>query len=225
MIAVTVTTTGAQESRDFLVKVEVAIRRPKVLNDRLARALARTLQAHFKSREGEPNRMAAPSTGFWAGVRAGTIVGEVTDSGATVRVGVDTFFRIHFLGGTIKPTRRKFLTIPLIPAARGMTAASYERESGRKLFRPAGRRVLMERLKDGTGDDQSAGQASMRTKGGYKVFNLGAAKVRAVFALATEATVKKDPRALPPGKDLAEALQAAANSWAEREMKKGAAAK
>ena len=225
---ITVTTTGAAESRDFLVSVEGSLRRPKALHDRLARALTRTLQAHFKSREGEPNKMNAPKTGFWAGVRAGTVVGEVTDQGATVRVGVDTFFRIHALGGTVKPTGgRKFLTIPLIPEARGKRASVYEADSGRKLFRPAGRRVLMERLKDGSGDAAS-GRASMRTKSGYRTFNLGAVKVRAVYALATEANIPKDPRALPPRSELAEALQKAANDWAAREMareakRKGAA--
>jgi hypothetical protein len=38
-------------------------------------------------------------------------------------------------GGTIKPTRAQFLTIPLIPAAKGLSAHDFRQGSGLPLFR------------------------------------------------------------------------------------------
>lgn len=220
MITVTLSS-NAGEAHAFLVRIEGEIRRPKALNDRLARTLARHLQNHFREREKEPNKLGGRKTGFWAGVRAGTMVGEVTAKGATVRVGADTFFRIHLLGGTVKPVRGTFLSIPLVPEARGLTTRTYEQESGRKLFRLKGARVLLERTERGDRSLIASHQPSMRTRGGYKTFNLGAGmRVRAVYALATEATIKPDPRALPPGDEMAAALQEAGNAWMERELTK-----
>ncbi len=214
-------TSDAAGATAFLVRLEGNIRRPKALNDRLARALARRLQSHFSDREKEPNKLAGRKTGFWAGVRAGTKVGEVSAEGATVQVGVDTFFRIHLLGGKVKPVRGRFLTIPLVPEARGMTTRTYEQETGRKLFRLKGARVLLERTATGDRSLIASHQPSMRTRGGYKTFNLGPGmRVRAVYALATEATIKPDPRALPPGDELAAVLQEAGNAWMERELTK-----
>lgn len=219
MIAITITATGAADSREFLIAVEGEIARPKALNSKLANTLARELQAHFKTREAEPNKMNGAKTGFWAGVRAGTVVGEVSDAGATVRVGVDTFFRIHFLGGTVKPIRGKFLTIPLVKEARGVTARVYERTTGRKLFRLPGSRVLVERTASGTQSTLNSEKPSTRTSSGYRTFNLGPGmRIRPVYALATEARIPKDPRALPPREALAEALQKSATAWAAREM-------
>lgn len=202
-------------ARAFLARVEGELRRPRALNDRLARALAARLQAHFLERDAEPNQMGAEKSGFWAGVRAGTKVGTVDDAGATVQVGADTFFRIHLLGGVVRPRAgKKWLTIPLIPEARGLRVRDYEKESGHKLFRPAGMRVLMERSKEG--------DRSTLTRSGRRVFHLGAGtRVRPVYALAERAEIKPDPRALPPEAELTAALQEAADAWAERETRKG----
>jgi hypothetical protein len=229
---VTVAVTGAKETTAFLVRVEGTLKRPRALNDALARALTRILRAHFHERNQEPNKRGWPKTNFWAGVRGngdgntGTMVGQVSDTGATVRVGVDTFFRIHLQGGTVKPTGgRKFLTIPLVKEAAGLRAEDYERESGRKLFRPHGRRVLMERSSTPTSFTSAPQGASMRTKSGYKTFNLGAGtQVRPVYALAPQANIPIDPRALPPAPELAAALQTEADAWTRRELKKGGTA-
>lgn len=215
MITITITADTAA-TQAFLVRVEGELKRPKALNDRLGRRLAKELQAHFKARNAEPNKMAAPKTNFWTGVRAATVLTEVNDSGATVTIGSDSHFRIHLLGGTIKPTGgRKFLTIPLIKEARGLRARTYEQESGHKLFRVG--RVLMERTADGDRSSVGSSQPSMLTKSGHKVFNLGpGTTMRPVYALADHATIKKDPRALPPMPELAAALQETANQWAAK---------
>lgn len=222
MISITITADAAATNA-FLVRVEGELRKPKALNDRLGRRLAKELQAHFNSRKAEPNKLGGKKTGFWAGVRAATVLTEVSDTGATVTIGADSHFRIHLLGGTIRPTGgRKFLTIPLVKEARGQRASEYERTSGRKLFRLKGGRVLMERTETGDRSLISRQAPTMRTKSGYKVFQLGAGmRVRAVYALATEATIRRDPKALPPMAELATALQESANQFAARLTAKG----
>ena len=223
MITISITADAAATNA-FLVRVEGELRRPKSLNDRLGRRLEKELKAHFKARNAEPNKMGAQKTNFWAGVRTDTVLTDVSDAGATVTIGADSHFRIHLLGGTVKPIRGKFVTIPLIKEARGISARTYERESGRKLFRIKGGRVLMERNESGDRSLISRQKPTMRTKSGYKVFNLGPRmRVRSVYALATEATIKRDPRALPPQADLAAALQETANAWAARLVGKGGA--
>lgn len=87
----------------------------------------------------------------------------------------------HYLqkvkGGTIKPLRKKALTIPLIPEAKGLFARSrnggisYETIYKTTLFRPKGKSVLMERLSDGS--------------------------LRAVYALRASVFQKEWPGALP----------------------------
>lgn len=217
MIAITITTTGLDESREFLVTVQGEIRRPKALHDALGRRLARELQGHFRARNQEPNAMGAKKTNFWKQVADATIMTQATETGAVVTVGADTHFRIHFLGGTVKPKRGKFLTIPLIKEARGMRAAEFERASGHKLFRVGG--VLMERTGEGDRSMVSASRPTMRTRAGYRTFNLGArVRVRPVYALATQAVIPKDPEALPPAAKLVAALQDSADSWAAREL-------
>lgn len=222
MISITVTSTGAAGSRDFLVAVAGKLERPLELNKALARRLVADLKAHFAVRNSEPNKRGWPKTNFWQGVAEGTQAGEITDQGATVIVGKDTHVRIHLLGGTVKPTGgRKFLTIPLIKEAAGLRAAVYEETTGRELFRLPGSKVLVERTADGTQSTLNSEKPSMRTRSGYKTFNLGPGmRVRPVYALATQAVIPKDPRALPPAAELAKALQDAANAWAKREMKR-----
>ena len=61
MISISVTIDAA-DTQKFLVQVTGELKRPKALNDALGRRLARELQGHFRARNGEPNKMAAPKT-------------------------------------------------------------------------------------------------------------------------------------------------------------------
>lgn len=53
-------------------------------------------------------------------------------------------------GGTITPKRGKYLTIPLIPEARGVRVSSYEQNTGHRLFRSPSGKALMEKTGKGT---------------------------------------------------------------------------
>lgn len=219
MISISIQAKGADETRAFLVSVQGELRRPTALHRALGQRLVRELKGHFQSRNKEPNSMGAAKTNFWKTVADFTTLANADAQGAVVSIAGNTHLHIHLTGGTIKPKRGTFLTIPLIPEARGQRAAEYERSSGHKLFRVGG--VLMERTGEGDRSIVAASQPTMRTKSGYRVFNLGAqTRVRPVYALAKQAVIPKDLRALPPKEALASALQDAANAWAEREMKR-----
>jgi hypothetical protein len=82
-------------------------------------------------------------------------------------------------GGTITPKRAKFLTIPLVPDAKGKYAADFVRDTGLKLFQPRGKRVLA--VKDGKG-------------------------IRSIYALVASVTLAPWRNALPPSRMLADAF-------------------
>lgn len=218
MISVNITTTG--EAREFVIQLSQEITNRKGLNDALGRALARHLQTHFREKNAEPNKMGAAKTNFWAKVAEATALTEVTDEGATVSV-ADHKFRLHLLGGVIKPTGgRKFLTIPLIAEAREKRAASYEQETGRKLFRLPGVKLLFERSGSGTQSTIGSESASVRRRdGSFRKVNLSArSRIRPVYALASQVTIPKDAEALPPANYLIDQLTKTSVSWLKRNI-------
>lgn len=80
-------------------------------------------------------------------------------------------------GGVIKAVRAKFLTIPIVPEAHGFRTRDYEAATGKRLFRPKGKNVLMEKV--------------------------GGSKIRAVYALKKSVRQKKVPGALPDTESIA----------------------
>jgi hypothetical protein len=182
----------------------------KILGTRLADELIR----HFRVRNSEPNKMGAPKTNYWEGVAASTLLGPVDERGATVQIGEERF-AIQLYGGTIKPTGgRKFLTIPLIPAARGKLVSEYEAATGNKLIRPGRAKVLLERSDQGTASTVGRSVFRTRTSSGYRNVNVRARSLlRPVYALKESVTVPKDARALPDGNALASALQEEAEEY------------
>lgn len=114
---------------------------------------------------------------FGARVAQGWFLDEVRQDGITIINNAEHFaFKVR--GGTITPKRWDFLTIPMVPEARGLYARDYVRITGRKLFRP-------------------------RKKGGEKMRILaektnGPKGFRAVYALKESVTQAPWPNALPP---------------------------
>jgi hypothetical protein len=104
---------------------------------------------------------------------------ESFTSGGAVITNDAPFYRHKVTGGTLTPKRAKFLTIPLIPEAKGIRAAVYQQNSGNRLFRPKGKNVLME--------------------------STGNGGIRAVYALVKSITQGPWPNALPPLEDIAAA--------------------
>lgn len=63
---------------------------------------------------------------------------ESDAEGAVIGNNAD-YYGFKVRGGTIRPKRVSFLTIPLIPDAKGRRAADYEIYAGVRLFRPKGK--------------------------------------------------------------------------------------
>ena len=168
------------------VKIAEVIENRRGLNAALASCLVDLLQEHFIKKNALPNKMQAKKTDFWKSISQATQVLSVSDDGAVVTV-ADHRLRIHVQGGTIRPVRAKSLTIPLIPEARGLFAASYEQATGRELFILKG--VLAEKTDNG---------------------------IRAVYALKKQVTIPKDPDALPSPEAISNALQEETQDWLAR---------
>lgn len=209
----TVTVDSADLNR-FLVRFSGELENPVGLHKVLGTRLADEFITHFRARNSEPNKMGAPKTNYWAQIAASTSLGQVDAAGATVIIG-DQRFAIQLHGGTITPTGgRKFLTIPLIPAARGKLVSEYEANSGNKLIRPGRAKVLMERSDQGNASTLSARKFRTRTSTGYRDVTVRARSLlRPVYALAESVTLQEDPRALPDRNALAAALQEEGNEW------------
>jgi hypothetical protein len=128
-------------------------------------------------------RYLGPSQGdggsFGAAITAGWNFQSSDQSGATI-VNSAQFYAHKVTGGTITPKRAKWLTIPLIAEAKGLRVFSYQEITGKRLFRPKGKNVLMEKTADGG--------------------------IRSVYALVRSVTHKPTPGALPDKSLLADAF-------------------
>jgi hypothetical protein len=218
----------ANNTEVFLVQLSDKIRRPKAFNDALGRRLARELQGHFRARNKQPNKLGGIKTNFWSSIADATVMTEATAAGAVVSI-AEKRFRIHLYGGVIRPTGgRKFLTIPLIKEARGLTGPrDYEGKTGRKLFRLPGSRVLVERFSGGDRSLASGSKGTVRGRnGGFRKIGIsGGTRLRVVYALSREAKIKRDPQALPDPRKLAAALLETGNAWLARNMQTAGGAK
>ena len=88
------------------------------------------------------------------------------------------------------PKRAKFLTIPLIPEARGIRARVYSQNTGHDLFTIKGKSALFERVGGVT-----TGTRGRKKQAGAKTIKTST--IRAVYALVRSVTLKPWPGALP----------------------------
>lgn len=122
-------------------------------------------------------------------------------------------------GGTIKPKRAKWLTIPLIKEAHGVRARDYELNNRKRLFTIRGRNALFEKVASG-GTESAAtriygqykkGKKSTAVRGSRATVNRGQ-EIRPVYALVKEVIQKPWPMALPPEENIGKAFSA---GWLE----------
>jgi hypothetical protein len=95
----------------------------------------RNYHVRFRQKWQGPRYMAGPRSNlFWQEVVAGWQDPVVSGKRVTI---TNTFGLLHWkmTGGDIFPIRARMLTIPLIPDAKGLTAAEFVAEEGTPLFR------------------------------------------------------------------------------------------
>lgn len=218
MIQVSVTVDDAGV-RSLLVDIGELETDRRALNQVLSERLAEELQAHFRAKNATPNRLGGKRTNFWSSAANNTAVSDVTEEHGVVSIGGESGqnIRVHLFGGTIRPIKGKYLTIPLVGEAHGLRVAEYEQRTGRELFRPGDANVLVEKTASGGDRSSLFGGGGVRVRDGKKTTIPVARKqeLRAVYALAKEAKIKKDPDVLPADDVLVAALTEEGEDWLE----------
>ena len=165
----------------------------------MGRGLANCLKAHFRQRNQTPNALGGARTNFWTAVGA-AVQNPVQEPGA-VTVAVSHPHLGHKLyGGTVLPTKRKWLAIPVTAAAHGHSP----RVMTDLLYVKGGDNLLFDRPK-------SASSSPFET-GGFLV-RKESAGLRVLYVLKAGVTHRADPTALPTEAALLEAAAAAARSY------------
>jgi hypothetical protein len=158
------------------------------------------VQRNFRQRAGVPNKLGAPSTGYWESAAQGTSSRLVSDTTANVSVN-QVGIRLHLLGGTVRPVTRKYLTIPAIAEAHGKRATEIP---GLFVLRnKAGFPCALARHEPGHGKSDFEG-------------------VVIYFWLVKSAKHRPDPTVLPSTAVLGQALRRRATAYYQRELQKAA---
>ncbi len=160
---------------------------------RLGKAFERFYRRFFISKDKLPNKQGWPKSHFWSQrVATSTLLTKVTATDAEVTIG-EPAFRTHFYGATIRPRKAKFLSIPLVPQAKGIYPSS-GLITGLFLRR------------------SSSGAAFLAKRDGRNIVNY--------FILLKSVTIPRDPKAAPDRKDVDRELLKEANLWFKRHSKR-----
>lgn len=177
---------------------------------RAAATAAAGFSRDFDARGGWRTSKRFPSSGasrFGADVAQGWAFLVADATGALIYNDADHYaFRVR--GGMITPKRVQYLTIPLIPEAKGLRAETYVQNTGRKLFTIPGRNALFERAEGGEsvirrtqGRNRDGSVERLRRKSG----------IRAVYALVKSVTMPPMPQSVPTDEVIAGAFTEAWN--------------
>lgn len=192
MIRATVSVSSQAGARLRLFAAQ--LKNPVAMYKDAGRRITNDLRKHFVGLDdSQPNRLGGKRTHFWLDVRDATQNPEIDPQGATVTI-AHLAFAQKLYGGTIRAKAAKALTIPLIPEAHGRFASTFEEEMGVKLFRPKGTRILA-MSKDGD--------------------------MIPVYALAKAASIKAEPKALPPAAAISAAVLDTASKHVARILARG----
>lgn len=184
-IGIKVTASNLNETKLAMIKLAVPQTRMEALKQGAMSALD-VIRAYYNGRGRLPwinpslptHGPGRSLSGWWLATASGWSTTKANSSGVTFsNAAIGLAHKVT--GGTIRAKRRKFLTIPIVPEAHGVTARDYSRRIS-PLFRVKG--VLAE--KD---EDAESG-------------------IRPVYALKKSVTHKPWPGALPPEASYVDAL-------------------
>lgn len=178
-----------------IIEIENLLKRPQALWKEVARRVANEFRTHFAKLEEEaPNKLAPDRRShFWAEIRGSVGTPELSGDGAAFSIN-DPRYGLQVYGGVVRPREAKALAIPVNALGYNRRPAVFQEETGNKLFRPKGKRVLMADI----------------AKDGNPVV---------IYILAASAKIPPHPKALPEsGK-----LDAAAIDQAEKHLSRALA--
>ena len=183
---------------DRLPRLLAQLAEPTALLAILGREAGNRLRSHFRQKDRtEPNKLGGARTHFWRQVTDSVQSPRIASNKTSVVVSVThPAIAQKVMGGTIRPKRVKFLTIPVAPEAHGRTTRTFEAETGLKLFL----------LKVGTGK-KSAVLATARGGG-----------IQIEYVLRSSVTQSPDPTALPNPEAMSAALLKRAEGYVARKL-------
>jgi len=175
---------------------------PERLHAAIGTEVKRLIQSHLLTLG--TNKRGWPTTNFWA--RAAKATSDESDArSATVsinQIGV----RQRYYGGTITPTRRRFLTIPISPEAYGKTASDFPNSF---LITTKKGAYIVQR-----GESISAAGNVVKSRGRGFAAKRVVAALEFLFKLSRGVTQEPDPNVLPSE----EAITAAALTAVRRNL-------
>lgn len=209
MIQISITENVTPELRKLSAGIS-----PRRLGAVAGRAVVNTVRAHLFARNAShPNRLGGTRQNFWAAAARSTHM-RPESWGAMVSVNA-LGFRLQYQGGTVRPTTKKFLTIPARAEAYGKRAGEFD--------------DLEFTIIPGKGPALVAARRSeiriRKTKGGgYKVTHTASTLGNEVYYwLARSVRIPAHPDALPPEAKMAESAQGAVGSFLYRQAARAAA--
>lgn len=184
-IGITVTASNLRETELAMIKLAAPQTRMQALKLGALSALD-VIRAYYNGRGRLPwinpslptHGPGRSLSGWWLATASGWSITKATNGAVTFSNGAIGLAH-KVTGGTIRAKRRKFLTIPIVPQAHGLSARDYSRRYS-PLFRVKG--VLAEK------DDKDPDG------------------IRPVYALKKSVTHKPWPKALPPEASYVDAL-------------------
>lgn len=177
-------------------------RQPTLVLLAMGRELGNRLKDHFRMKDRtEPNKLSARRQHFWLGLSRTVSVPELGENrSVSVKVS-DARIAQKVFGGPIVAKRVKNLTVPVSERAYGRTAATFERETGLKLF------VL------------GMGGTAKNGKQGLVLAAAVAGGVEVEYVLTPKVRQAADPTALPERKELERQLIERGQKVVDRELK------
>lgn len=194
MISIAINSSGFR--KDFNSQLARA-KNPAALLKVVGRQLANDLKKHFRAKDrSHANQLSDRRSHFWLAVSRTVQNPEQTGYNQISVSVTHPAIAQKVFGGTITAKRAKALTIPVEERAYGRTAATFEHETGLKLFL----------LRTGKGSFQKAVLAVKEGKG-----------LVVEYILKRSVTQDADPTALPPKGELEKAILARSQSFLNNE--------
>jgi hypothetical protein len=199
MIGVLIDNSGLQAK---VSRAQAAARNPRGIMAAAGRECGNQLKNHFRGKDqSEANKLGGPREHFWNRVAQSVSAPVVAADGRALVISItQPGYAQKVYGGIITAKRVRNLAIPETPEAYGRSPATFERETGAKLFvvKTARATVLARRI-------ESAGGGGLQVE----------------YLLTPSVNQAADPTALPDMEQLAEAMAARAESALATQLKIG----
>lgn len=203
MVTITVEDSATPELRAEMARL--TDRKP--LHAEMGMAVERLVARHLRATKlPQGNRLGAPSTGFWKKA-IDSVVGTANATEAVVSI-PSRGVALQYYGGTVKPQRAEYLTIPIHAVAHGKSVA----ELGLPVYRFLSKKGNWLLAEDPRGGRK--GDGSRRKSAGPPRYRGG----QPLYLLRKRATIRPHPDVLPSEAEIAATAHEAATKYIARRL-------